>query len=254
MTRDNTGDDVLEKGVVSLENDTGEKVHPWRRCPKGAHFVKEHDIHHPPSKEHPNGFVAKGKAYCASNPSHQDELSYSEIQYIAETYFDKLPGPPTAGKLTLVFPIADTYDREIRGWVSYWNDIFMLADPLDADFIKALIGTESGFRKKPPENLHAHGLMQIIHETFVVLQNPKGELRDYLIRVPWNKILEPVANICMGVRWLFHKRKLASGRLKREATWEEAVIEYKCYWDEVKAGKIPKGISDLRRYYQILRG
>lgn len=117
--------------------------------------------------------MTKGKAYCASNPSHKDELSYSEIQYITETYFGKLPGPPTADKLTVVFPIADAYDREIRGWVSYWNDIFILADPLDADFIKALIGTESGFRKKPPENPHAHGLMQ--------------------------------------------------------ATWEEAVIEYKCY-------------------------
>ncbi len=37
MTRDNTGDDVLEEGVVSLGIDTGEKVHPWRRCSKGAH-------------------------------------------------------------------------------------------------------------------------------------------------------------------------------------------------------------------------
>lgn len=53
MTRDNTTDDVLEEGRVSLQNDTAEKVHPWRRCSKGAHFVKEHDIHHPPSKEHP---------------------------------------------------------------------------------------------------------------------------------------------------------------------------------------------------------
>ncbi len=72
--------------------------------------------------------------------------------------------------------------------------------------------------------------------------------------MPWNKILEPVANICMGVRWLFQKRKLASGKLKRQATWEEAVIEYKCYWDEVNAGRIPDGISRLREYYQILRG
>jgi hypothetical protein len=58
----------------------------------------------------------------------------------------------------------------------------------------------------------------------------------------------------MGIRWFFHKRYLHAIRLKREVTWEEAVIEYKSYWDDIKKhdGKMPKGILDLREYYKQL--
>ncbi len=120
-----------------------------------------------------------------------------------------------------------------------------------------MIATESGFRKNPPENPHAHGLMQLLHQSFVALQDTKGELHNYLIRAPWKKILDPSTNICMGIRWLFQKRHLLSVRLKQEVTWEEAVIEYKSYWDDIeKLGKkMPKGILDLREYYkQLLEG
>lgn len=58
----------------------------------------------------------------------------------------------------------------------------------------------------------------------------------------------------MGIRWLFQKQKLASIRLKRAASWEEAVIEYKAYWKAINSGEVPKGIKDLREYYGILQG
>lgn len=85
-------------------------------------------------------------------------------------------------------------------------------------------------------------------------KHPKGELRDYLVRVPWNKLLDPTSNICIGIRWLFQKKKLASVRLKRTASWDEAVIEYKSYWDTVNKGQIPVGLAKFRNFYEILQG
>lgn len=248
MDQDKFGE--LTSHLICL-NDNG-KSHPWRRCKKGMHFVKEYKKQIPVSEQHPDGFEVIHN-YCASNPSHKEELSYDEIQHITQTYFNELPGPPAAGRLK--FKDADSYDSLIRGWVCYWNGIFKLSDPLDANYLKALIATESGFRINPPENLHAHGLMQLLHQSWAALQDAKGELKDHLVRVQWSKILEPTANICMGVRWLFQKRRLLAIRFKREVTWEEAVIEYKSYWKYIHDyGEMPEGIAKLREYYQLLNG
>lgn len=242
--------------IVANDNTKGsetKKAHSWRRCPIGQHFVKEHTIHIQPSKKHPNGIV-KVHEYCAYNPSHKEELSYDEIQYITQTYFSTLSGRPTAGRLIKEYPTSDDFDGFIRGWTKYWNDIFNLDEPLDANLIKALLGSESSFKIDPPGNKNAHGLMQILHHTFLIVQDPKGELRDYLVRVPWNKLLDPTSNICIGIRWLFQKKKLASVRLKRTASWDEAVIEYKSYWDTVNQGQIPVGLAKFRNFYEILQG
>lgn len=239
--------------IPSTKDSESNKAHPWRRCPIGQHFVKEHVIHIKPNKEHPDGLV-KVHEHCANNPSHKEELSYDEIQYITQTYFDTLSGPPTPGVLTKKYPTADDFDSMIRGWTKYWNDIFNSDDPLVANLIKALLGSESSFNINPPwGNKNAHGLMQLLHDTFIILQNPKGELHNYLIRIPWNKILDPTTNICMGIRWLFQKKKLASIRLHRIASWDEAVIEYKSYWDQVNAGQTPQGLANFRELHQILQ-
>jgi hypothetical protein len=239
--------------IPSTQDSETQKAHPWRRCSIGQHFVKEHIIHVKPSEKHPDGFI-RLQEHCANNPSHKEELSYDEIQYITKTYFDALSGPPTAGVLLKDYPTSDDFDDLIRGWTKYWDDIFDLDDPLDINLVKALLGSESSFDKNPHGTKSAHGLMQIRHDTFLILQNPKGELHNYLVRVPWDKILDPTSNICMGIRWLFQKKKLASIRLKRVASWEEAVIEYKSYWDEVNAGKIPQGLANFRKFYQLLQG
>lgn len=39
--------------------------------------------------------------------------------------------------------------------------------------------------------------------------------------------VNPSANICCGVRWLFRKKITASSKLDRQATWIEAVADYK---------------------------
>lgn len=228
-----------------------DKTHPWRKCPKGKHFVREHTVHVPPSKKHPKGIVSVVHEHCASNPSHKDELSFSEIKYIADTYFANLDGPP-ADNILNEFAEADDYDQEIRGWVKYWNDIFQPDELLNPNFIKALIATESSFKPKPEGKGSARGLMQIMSLTSRILGDTKGELKDFLIRISRDQVLDPSANICAGVRWLFRKKDTASVRLKRIATWEEAVIEYKGYWDEVNSGNDPKAMQDLRSYFKRL--
>ena len=136
------------------------KIHPWRKCSIGKHFVREHITHVPPSKEHPSGTTLTWHEHCADNPSYKDELSYAEIQYITTTYFSALSGPPTPHVLTVTFPNADKYDSEIRGWTRYWNDIFKPTDLLNPNLIKALIATESSFNENPKKVPTAHGLMQ----------------------------------------------------------------------------------------------
>ena len=64
----------------------GDKVHLWRICPIGKHYVRTHILHVPPSKTHPAGEVVTRHAHCADNPlrkGHKDHkerdlLSYDE--------------------------------------------------------------------------------------------------------------------------------------------------------------------------------
>jgi hypothetical protein len=195
--------------LASLEK----KAHPWRRCPMGKHFVHEHAVHIPPSKKNSKGIISIRHEHCAANRSHKDELSYDEIQYITKAYFSGLKGSPTAGLLTKEFGKADNYDVEIRGWIKYWNDIFNPAEPLDPNLIKALIATESSFNIDPKPNDKAHGLMQILNSTLGYLRDTKGELNDYLVCLAKKDLLNPSANICAGVRWLFRKKETAASKL-----------------------------------------
>ena len=241
-------------------NNTKQKNHPWRHCPVGEHFVREHQEHIPPSKEHPDGIIITRHAHCPRNPSRttrpnkeiEDLLSFDEISYISDKYFASLSGSPNAN--VLKFKHADKYDIYIRGWVRYWNEVLNFKEPLDPNLVKALIATESGFRLDPPENKTAHGLMQLLPSTFAILRDKYGELINHLINIKKLNYLDPSANICAGVRWLFRKKVLASHRLQREATWIEAAAEYKSYLKDIQTGKNPnpKGMQDLHDYYNDL--
>jgi len=96
--------------------------------------------------------------------------------------------------------------------------------------------------------------MQVLISTFNILKNPDGELTNHLIHINQSNYLDPSANICAGVRWLFRKKILASHRLKREATWVEAIAEYKSYLADMLSGKNPnpKGMQKLEEYFYIL--
>lgn len=248
-----------------MNDSLSNKIHPWRPCPFGQHYVKTHTVHYPPSKKHPNGHSALRLAHCAKNPIRKskkkvkkvkDIIAFPDIEYmtklILETYRDK--------KLTIIkdFPNSDMYDSLIIGWVQYWNDIFKPTELLDPNLVKALMATESGFRKNPlplrsagKKEGYARGLLQITDSTVKTLKNYNGELTDYLLDLNTQQVLIPSANICAGVRWLFQKKKLATHRLKREVSWIEAVAEYKSYLRDIISGKNlnPTGMDNIMKYY-----
>lgn len=233
-----------------------DKAHPWRVCPLGQHFVRTHLEHIPPSKSHPQGEVITRHEHCARNPSHKDMLSLDEIHVVSNKHFEGLSGPPTADVLT-DYHKADNYDLLIRGWVRYWNDVFEFEEPLNPNLIKALMATESSFDEKALNINHgnrARGLLQITEETLHVLNDHKGELSNYLMFIRAQDLFDPSVNICAGVRWLFRKQITASARLGRNATWDEAIIEYKGYWKIIEAGETPKALIKLREFYKLLEG
>ncbi len=132
------------------------------------------------------------------------------------------------------------YDELIAGWVQYWNEVLQPDVPLDPNLFKALIASESTFdpnilaNKRNPKS--ARGLAQITDKTRKILGNEKGELKDHYITATRDQLNDPNVNICAGVRWLFHKRSLASGKMGRAATWDEAVAEYKSIRKDLTKG------------------
>lgn len=87
------------------------------------------------------------------------------------------------------------------------------------------------------------------------LRAEHGELNDHLINLTKDDVREAGPSICAATRWLFHKRDLAAKLLKREASWEEAVLEYKSYLKGVVAGKNknPTGIETFRNELKRLK-
>ena len=87
------------------------------------------------------------------------------------------------------------------------------------------------------------------------MKDEKGEIKNHLIDLDQKDMYNPNANICAGIRWLFRKKETASARLKRVATWEEAVAEYKSYLRLLlKAPKVGiKNFEKFKSYYDKLK-
>ena len=109
--------------------------------------------------------------------------------------------------------------------------MFKPDSPLDPDVVKALIATESGFNAEILANKKtknsARGFMQITNDTRKILGDEKGELKDHYLTLTRDELDDPSNSICAGIRWLFRKREVASSLLKRTATWEETIAEFK---------------------------
>jgi hypothetical protein len=246
-------EELIIKDEVITGGEQKEKIHPWRLCSIGKHYVKEHQERIPPSKKHPEGEIIIRHAHCASNPlgknkkEVKDMLSFEELQIIAKTHFSDLQGPPKAN--VLHYGRADEFDDLIRGWVLYWNEVFKEdKNPLDPNLVKALIASESGFHpdiinyKNPPKIGPARGLMQLTDMTLRILYGHEIELRDHFVYLSHVTVMDPSANICGGARWLFQKRAGAKERYAKvdpnhEVTWIDAVAEYK----GVLSGILDKG-------------
>lgn len=205
-------------------------IHPWRNCPAGEHWVREHEMHVPPSSTHPNGTATIRHAHCAKNPSGKDQLFLDEIKEISKTHFQNLKNKPCP--IDLGFKSLGTqFDDFIAGWTQYWNDVFGPSEPLEPNVVKALVASESGFipdklfNRANPKS--ARGLMQVTDETRKTLSNEKGEIKDHYVSATQQELNDPSTNICAGVRWLFQKQHLTSVSLGRIANWEETIEFYK---------------------------
>lgn len=153
-------------------------------------------------------------------------LDPEEIDKIAKEYDLKDLVFPTAGKLPK-YKNADKYDKLIAIWTDYFNKKFKAEPKLDPDVIKALIGSESGFNLNP-KNPKAIGIAQITKETCKIMQDPKGETKDFIFsKIRQKDLKDPNIAIPMATRWIFRKRELAEHKLKRAPTDEEVILEYK---------------------------
>lgn len=205
-------------------------AHPWRICPPGETYVRKAKI---------SSYLTKGfpviehmrRDHCREiDDSAKNTLTLQEVQDIAEIFFPALTGLPAAHELGAGIK-GTQYDAFIRGWTKYWNDVFKPEPTLDADAVKALIFSESSFNPDAGKGKRggAKGLMQLMPITLKALQGYRNELKDHLFEFNESDIYEPSLHISAGIRWLFQKRITASRRLKRQATWDEAVEDYKDY-------------------------
>lgn len=155
-------------------------------------------------------------------------LDREEIKSVVEEYDRKIVPYPTSGKLKEFKGAADKYDALIAIWTNYFNQKFNADPKLDPDVIKALIASESGFRADPPEHKIAFGITQITKKTLEILQDPKGETKEFIFnKIRQKDLKDPEIAIPMGVRWIFRKRATAQSKLGRAPTAEEIILEYK---------------------------
>lgn len=228
--------------------ETPKNIHPWRVCPYGEHQVITHPLNMPSG-------VTTRHWHCAKNPSGKDHLYPGEIQEIANQNFSSTKTNPCS--LPLDFGNnGNAFDTLIAGWTQYWNDIFKSSDPLDPNLVKALIASESSFKpvllaNKKNSN-SARGLTQITNATRKILGDAKGELKDHLLPVTKADLNDPNINICAGIRWLFHKRDLASHKLGHSATWDETIYEYKGA-SKTTPKKAQKIIGKFNKYYEVYK-
>ncbi len=245
--------EMLKKHQDLVDKMQNPPSHPWRLCALGSHWVKTHERQ-----------IAKGvtvvDGHCRKNSGKREILTFDEIQEIQRRNFHQLTERPSSYE-KVYKKKSSKYDLLIVGWTKYWNEIFKPSDPLDYDFVKALMTSESDYNPnitipvgKGKKNW-ARGLMQVTDETVKILNDPKGELKDHLFSFSKDQVLDPNVNIATAIRWLFHKKYLAGKRLKREATWEEALIEYKGYMGEyLKNPKLKmKGLGVFEKHFLYLK-
>ena len=227
-----------------------EKRSPWRICPIGQYWVSRHD------RPYPSG-ISDVDGHCRSFRHGKDVLLFDEIKQIESTkIFQSAPRPSVFKNNT---KWGEDFDGKIAGWVAYWNDLLGLRDdPIDPNVIKALVASESSFDplatpKGVPKSRQARGLIQIMPETRRILGNPTGELKDHLLLIKPDELFDPSISISAGIRWLARKKEIASRKLKRKATWKEAVLEYKgILMQDPKRGKNPEIRNKLNVLYESL--
>jgi len=241
---------------IQSNKKTSKKRHPWRKCPSGKYWVSEHPRTVKKSPKNPTGITIVD-GHCKTNPSRKDQIYSDELRLIKAMHFKNVKNLPKKDNLGFKWK-GNRYDTEIAAWTQFWNETLNSSKPLDPNLVKALIATESSFDREAKVFAgkragHARGLMQVTDWTIEILQDEKGELRDHLVNVTQRDLTDPNLNIAAGIRWLYRKRQTASGKLKRQATWEEAVADYKSYLEKWKKNPNHKQMNRFLKLYERLR-
>ena len=217
-----------------------------------ATIVREHPRRVPVSEKNPTGITIVDRHF------RRFPGTYLDLKQIKETfkkYDRKNIAYPTPGKLRKDYKEkADKYDDLIAVWTDYFNKKFDAKPLLDPDVVKALMGSESGFRANPKENRKiALGVMQITKTTLKLLQNPKGESKQFTFKdIRQKDLKDPAISIPMGVRWLFRKRATAKSKLKRTPTHTELILEYKGLLKSKTEWK-RKALESYQKHYKTLK-
>lgn len=186
-------------------------------------IVKEHPRKVSVSKKNPEGITIVDKHPRRLDGTYLDK---KEIDKIVKGYDLKKIIYPKSGKLQK-YSNSDKYDDLVAIWTDYFNKKFPSDSLLDPDVVKALIGSESDFILDPV-NDQAFGIAQITKQTFKALQDPKGEVKEFIFtKFTLKDLKDPRIAIPLAIRWLFRKKRLAQGKLGREPSAEEIILEYK---------------------------
>ncbi len=133
--------------------------------------VREHSRKVPISPKNPKGLTIVDEHVRRLEGTY---LDLKELEKIVKNYDLKKIIYPKSGKL-VNYKDADKFDDLIAVWTDYFNKKFPSDTLLDPNIVKALIGSESGF-KLDPQNPKAYGLAQITKETLKALHDSKGEV------------------------------------------------------------------------------
>lgn len=222
------------------------KVSTKRKAPKVV-SVREHPRRVKVSQKNPQGVTIVDRHPRYIKGSYLDE---SEIYLILKNY--KRDGILYPAKNRLVeYKDSDKYDDQIAVWTDYFNKKFN--SNLDPDMIKALIASESGFRVDPLENTVAIGIAQITKPTHKILQDSKGEVKEFIFKdISQKDLKNPDIAIPMGIRWLYRKKDTAKNKLGREPTHEEIILEYKG-WLKSKSDLKKSGLKNYKEHYEKLK-
>ncbi len=238
------------KKILWLPEDR--EVHPWRICPYGQHWVTRHP-RYPVTRQ-----IQDVDGHCRKNPSAKDSLKGDEIilisKYSAFQETTLLPRP-YSGQEKILNP--DQHDVLISGWCKYWNDVLKPDILIDVNFVKALMESESRFNTKAlaPNKKSigpARGLIQITEQTWRILKDRKGEIKDHYVDIKKEELFDPSINICAAIRWLFRKSEILQKRLSRSPSWVETIAEYKGLGPDLKKNgtKSTKIMNDFEYIYK----
>ena len=111
--------------------------HPWRLCPLGQHWVREHKRHTI------SGTISVVIGHCRLNRSRFDQLYADEGTEIAGRYFET--NPTDICNKMFEYDKRENVDKYIAGWTKYWNEVLQPSKKLSPNLVKALIASESSF-------------------------------------------------------------------------------------------------------------